>query len=149
MGPCSALCCSRPGLYAAAVREVRSLGPRPRLSQSAGASFVCVLVTIRLKRPLVNGMSLLAWPRPPITCDVSGVSRAPAADPVLAAVLRRLREDRGLTMEALAFKSGVSIGSLGRIERGRSSAAWSTVVLIADALGVSMAEIGAAVDAER
>jgi transcriptional regulator with XRE-family HTH domain len=77
------------------------------------------------------------------------MSRAPAADPILAAVLRRLREDRGLTMETLAFKSGVSIGSLGRIERGRSSAAWSTVVLLADALGVSMAEIGAAVDAER
>jgi transcriptional regulator with XRE-family HTH domain len=77
------------------------------------------------------------------------MSRAPAPDPVLAAVLRRLREDRGLTMEALAFKSGVSIGSLGRIELGRSSAAWSTVVLIADALGVSMADIGAAVDAKR
>lgn len=77
------------------------------------------------------------------------MSRAPAPDPVLAAVLRHLREDRGLTMEALAFKSGVSIGSLGRIERGRSSAAWSTVVQIADALEVSLAEIGAAVDAQR
>jgi transcriptional regulator with XRE-family HTH domain len=77
------------------------------------------------------------------------MSRAPAPDPVLAAVLRRLREDRGMTMEALAFKSGVSIGSLGRIERGRSSAAWSTIVQIAGALDVSMGEIGAAVDAER
>lgn len=77
------------------------------------------------------------------------MSRAPAPDPVLAAVLRRLREDRGLTMEALAFRSGVSIGSLGRIELGRSSAAWATVVQIADALGVSMADLGAAVDAER
>jgi transcriptional regulator with XRE-family HTH domain len=77
------------------------------------------------------------------------MSRAPAPDPVLASVLRRLREDRGMTMEALAFKSGVSIGSLGRIERGRSSAAWSTIVLIADALDVGMGEVGAAVDAER
>jgi transcriptional regulator with XRE-family HTH domain len=77
------------------------------------------------------------------------VSRAPAPDPVLAAVLKRLREDRGLTQESLAFKSGVSISSLGRIEMGRTSAAWTTVVQLADALGVSMGELGAAVDAER
>lgn len=77
------------------------------------------------------------------------MSRAPAPDPALAAVLRRLREDRDMTLEALAFKSGVSIGSLGRIELGRSSAAWSTVRQIADALDVSMVELAAAVEAER
>ena len=54
-----------------------------------------------------------------------------------------------MTLETLAFRSGVSISSLGRIELGRSSAAWATVVQIADALGVSMADLGAAVDAER
>jgi transcriptional regulator with XRE-family HTH domain len=64
---------------------------------------------------------------------------------VLAVVLKRLREDRGLTQETLAFKSGVSISSLGRIETGRTSAAWATVVQ----LGVSMGELGAAVDADR
>lgn len=77
------------------------------------------------------------------------MSRAPAPDPVLAVVLRRLREDRGMTLEALAFKSGVSIGSLGRIERGHSSAAWSTVLKIVDALGVSLSELAKAVEAER
>jgi transcriptional regulator with XRE-family HTH domain len=78
-----------------------------------------------------------------------GMSRAPAPDPALATVLRRLRTDRGITLEALAFESGVSIGSLGRIELGRSSAAWSTVGQIADALGVSLTELAAAVEAER
>ena len=77
------------------------------------------------------------------------MSRAPAPDPMLAAVLRRLREDRGLTLEALAFKSGVSIGSLGRIELGRSSAAWSTVLAIIDALGMSLKQLAEAVEAER
>ena len=77
------------------------------------------------------------------------MSRAPAPDPVLATVLRKLREDRGLTLEALAFKSGVSMGSLGRIERGNSSAAWSTVCQLADALGVSMGELGRSVDRAR
>jgi transcriptional regulator with XRE-family HTH domain len=65
---------------------------------------------------------------------------------VLAVVLRRLREDRGMTLETLAFKSGVSIGSLGRIELGRSSAAWSTVMQIIDALGVSLTDLGAAIE---
>lgn len=75
------------------------------------------------------------------------MSRAPAPDPALAAVLRRQREERGLTLEELAFKSGVSIGSLGRIELGRSSAAWSTVRQIAGALGISLAKLGQAVEA--
>jgi transcriptional regulator with XRE-family HTH domain len=77
----------------------------------------------------------------------ASMSRAPAPDPALAAVLRRLREERSMTLEALAFKSGVSIGSLGRIELGRSSAAWSTVRQIAAALGISLAKLGAAVEA--
>jgi len=77
------------------------------------------------------------------------MSRAPAPDPALAAVLRQLRERRGLTQESLAFRSGMSISSLGRIELGRASAAWTTVVQLADALGVSMAELGAAVDEQR
>jgi transcriptional regulator with XRE-family HTH domain len=77
------------------------------------------------------------------------MSRAPAPDPVLAAVLRDLRKQRGLTVEALAFKSGVSMSSLGRIELGRTSAAWATVVQIADALDVSMRQLGAAVDKAR
>ncbi|HTW42395.1 MAG TPA: helix-turn-helix transcriptional regulator [Solirubrobacteraceae bacterium] len=64
-------------------------------------------------------------------------------------MLRHLREGRGLTLEALAFKSGVSISSLARIELGRTSAAWATVVQVADALGFSMGKLGAAVDAER
>jgi hypothetical protein len=33
-----------------------------------------------------------------------------------SSVLRRLREERGMTLEALAFKSSVSLGALGRIE---------------------------------
>lgn len=78
------------------------------------------------------------------------MSRAPAPDPVLAAVLRRLREDRGMTVEALAFRSGVSISSLGRIELGRSSAAWSTVRQIAAALDITLRDLGEQVErAER
>jgi transcriptional regulator with XRE-family HTH domain len=54
-----------------------------------------------------------------------------------------------LTQEALVLRSGVSISSLGRIELGRTSAAWATVVELADALDVSMADLGTVIDTER
>jgi transcriptional regulator with XRE-family HTH domain len=63
--------------------------------------------------------------------------------------MRQLRESRGLTQEALAFRSGVSISSLGRIELGRTSAAWATVVQLADALDMSMVDLGVAIESWR
>jgi len=77
------------------------------------------------------------------------MARAPQPDPVLARVLKRLREDRGMTLETLAFKSGVSISSLGRIEQGHSSAAWGTVRLIINALDVSIPQLGKLIEAEE
>jgi transcriptional regulator with XRE-family HTH domain len=69
-----------------------------------------------------------------------------APDPALAAVLRRLRVERGATQEALAFRSGITTGSLARIELGQASPAWTTVRQIATALDVSLVEIAAAVE---
>jgi transcriptional regulator with XRE-family HTH domain len=70
-------------------------------------------------------------------------------DVALAAVLRRLREARGLSQEATAQAAGISLNSYSRIETGQASPTWPTVRQIATALDVSMAELGAAVDAER
>ena len=39
----------------------------------------------------------------------------------LGATLRRLREDRGLSQESLAFRSGITKNQLQLIEAGRSS----------------------------
>ncbi|HEV3047557.1 MAG TPA: helix-turn-helix transcriptional regulator [Solirubrobacteraceae bacterium] len=72
--------------------------------------------------------------------------RTLAPDPALAAVLRRLRLERGTTQEALAYRSGLTTGSLARIELGQSSPAWTTVREIAKALDVSMVEISSAVE---
>jgi DNA-binding XRE family transcriptional regulator len=63
-------------------------------------------------------------------------------------VLRRLRHDCGLSQEATAQAAGISLNTYGRIETGHASPSWSTVRQIARALGVSMAELGAAVDGE-
>jgi transcriptional regulator with XRE-family HTH domain len=81
-----------------------------------------------------------------VAWDVWLVPRTLAPDPALAAVLRRFRLERGATQEALAYRSGLTTGSLARIELGQSSPAWTTVREIAKALGVSMVEISAAVE---
>lgn len=78
---------------------------------------------------------------------LSAVPRAPKPDPALASVLRRLREDRGLTREALAFHAGLTTGSLARIELGQSSPGWDTIRKVAKALGVSLVELATAVEA--
>lgn len=82
-----------------------------------------------------------------MACDVCGVSRKSAPDPALAVALRRLRVERGATQEALAHSSGLTTGSLARIELGQASPAWATVRQIATALGVSLVELAAAVEA--
>lgn len=68
-------------------------------------------------------------------------------DPGLAAALRRLREERGATQEALAYRSGITTGSLARIELGQASPAWTTVRQIAAALEVTLVELATAVEA--
>lgn len=70
-------------------------------------------------------------------------------DPALGAAIRRLRLERSLTQEALAFASGVAFGTLTALERGRSVPTWTTVRAVARALDVSMTELGGAIDAEE
>ncbi len=62
-------------------------------------------------------------------------------DPALAALLKRLREDRKITQEQLAFDAGITVSALSRIERGLNSPGWATVRRIADALGVSLGDL--------
>jgi transcriptional regulator with XRE-family HTH domain len=70
-----------------------------------------------------------------------------APDPALAATLRRIREQRGVTREALAFRTGITAGALARIELAQAVPRWNTVRLLAQALNVSMVELSAAVEA--
>jgi transcriptional regulator with XRE-family HTH domain len=70
------------------------------------------------------------------------------SDPALAAVLRRLRTDRGLSQEAVAHRADISFTTLAKIELGQSAPGWATVRAIARALDVTMGELGDAIDAE-
>jgi transcriptional regulator with XRE-family HTH domain len=67
--------------------------------------------------------------------------------PPIGALLKRLREERGGTQEQLAFDARITISALSRIERGLNNPGWATVAHIARALGVSLVELGAELEA--
>ncbi|MCK1817271.1 XRE family transcriptional regulator [Streptomyces sp. XM4011] len=56
----------------------------------------------------------------------------------LARNLRRLRTERGFTLDALAARAGISRGMLIQIEQARTNPSVGTVVKVGDALGVSI-----------
>jgi transcriptional regulator with XRE-family HTH domain len=62
-------------------------------------------------------------------------------DKQLAEEIRRTREQRGETQEAVARRAGLTVAAYARIERGTSNPRWTTVMCIAEALGVSLALI--------
>src|SRR5205814_6827831 len=55
--------------------------------------------------------------------------------------LRELRRFRRCTLRAISARSGLSESFLSQVERGRSSASIESLRRVADALGVSMADL--------
>ena len=68
-------------------------------------------------------------------------------DPVLSATVRRLREAKGLTREALAYRAGLTVGSLAQIELTHSAPSWTNFRRIAGALDLSITRLAAAIQA--
>lgn len=60
---------------------------------------------------------------------------------LLATNLRLLRQDRGLTQEDLADRTGLSSRYVGSIERARVSASVTVLGKLADALGVDPCDL--------
>lgn len=56
--------------------------------------------------------------------------------PRFAARLRELREQAGLSQKDLADKAGLSQAAVAHLEQGRNEPTWSSVLALADALGV-------------
>ena len=67
-------------------------------------------------------------------------------DPALAQAVKALRLERDMTQEDVSHAAGMTIGAFGRLERAEVAPAWPTVRAVARALGVSMQELGKAVD---
>lgn len=76
-------------------------------------------------------------------------SQMTASDQTLASTIRRLRLEREVTQEALAFNAEVTIATLSRIERGVSDPAWPTLQKIANALNITPAELITAAERAR
>lgn len=94
----------------------------------------CILQSLDWKVRLEQGyVDLMARSLPP--------------DPSLASALLGMRTDRGMSQEAISHEAQITLGSYGRIERNEVAPSWFTVRAIARGLGVSMAELGEAVDA--
>lgn len=68
-------------------------------------------------------------------------------DQALAALLKRLREEKKVTQEQLAFDAGITASALSRIERGLNSPGWVTVRRIAEALDVTLIELASHLEA--
>lgn len=67
--------------------------------------------------------------------------RSDQPQPALGKAIRQLREERGMTQEALAQEAGVTVGHMSMIERGHSNPTWATVKAITVALAISMVEL--------
>ena len=60
-------------------------------------------------------------------------------DLTVGARIRALRHDRGLSLETVSARSGLSIGFVSQVERGLSSPSLKVLTAIGDVLGVGLA----------
>jgi transcriptional regulator with XRE-family HTH domain len=87
----------------------------------------------------------------PVASESDDRSEKPAATPAaldtermirrVGFQIRRLRTDRGLTLQDVADRTGVSVSMLSMLERGVAGASISTLVAVASALGVHMSDL--------
>jgi transcriptional regulator with XRE-family HTH domain len=68
-------------------------------------------------------------------------------DRALAVTIRTLREERGVTREAMAHEVGITTGSLAHIELAQSVPSWASFCCIARALGLSISELATEIEA--
>jgi transcriptional regulator with XRE-family HTH domain len=59
----------------------------------------------------------------------------------LGSVIRRLRQERELSIESLAAAAGIHTTYLSGIERGRRNPSWIVIGALANALGVEISDL--------
>jgi len=73
----------------------------------------------------------------------------PSPKSVFGLVLRRIRRERDLSQEALAASAGLARNHVSELERARRDPSLATIVQLADALNMTMAELMRRFDEER
>jgi transcriptional regulator with XRE-family HTH domain len=68
------------------------------------------------------------------------------ADPRLGRAIRELREGARMTQEEVAYRAGISTGSLSRIECSQANPSWTTVVRIVVAVDASLRDLAETVE---
>lgn len=71
------------------------------------------------------------------------------AQPALGKAIRTLRREQGKSQVALSSDAGVTTNMLSLIERGQGNPTWSTVRGIAEALGMTVAELAQIAEAQE
>jgi len=72
--------------------------------------------------------------------------RSDQPQPALGKAIRQLREERGMTQEALAQEARITVGHMSMIERGHSNPTWATIRNIAEALDTPLAEVASSAE---
>jgi transcriptional regulator with XRE-family HTH domain len=67
--------------------------------------------------------------------------RSEQPQPALGKAIRQLREEGGMTQEALAQDAGITVGHMSMIERGHSNPTWATIKAVAAALDISVVKL--------
>lgn len=68
-------------------------------------------------------------------------AEAKAVDATIGRRIRQIRRERGLQLETMAAKTGLSIGYLSQIERGLSSPSLRALASLTELFGVSLGEL--------
>lgn len=85
----------------------------------------------------------MAEPREQLPADDARPELLMAA---VGAQVKRLRGEQGMTMEELSRRSGVSIGLISQIERGRGNPSFNTLAQLAHALEASIGRLFYSID---
>jgi transcriptional regulator with XRE-family HTH domain len=70
-------------------------------------------------------------------------------DPALAATIRHLRHQAGLSQEDLSYATGITISTLSRIERASNNATWSNIRAITTALNIDLHQLIDTIEAQE